>query len=115
MNAKAELSWVRVCRLEDLTDNLGICAKVGEHQVAIFKVKDVDGHALYAIDNHDPISKANVLSRGIVGDVKGHDVVASPIYKQHFDLRIGQCLEAEVKIPTYQVRENAGNVEVLME
>jgi nitrite reductase (NADH) small subunit len=34
-----------------------------------------------------------VLSRGIVGDLKGEVVVASPVYKQHFNLASGQCLE----------------------
>lgn len=48
---------------------------------------------LYALDNHDPFSGANVIGRGIVGDLGGELVVASPIYKQHFRLRDGQCLE----------------------
>ena len=43
--------------------------------------------------NLDPFSRANVLSRGIVGDLKGELVVASPVYKQHFSLRTGQCVE----------------------
>ena len=70
--------------------------------------------SLYAIDNHDPFSQANVLSRGIVGDLKGRDVVASPIYKHHFDLNTGECLEDDTKIPVYQIRENGGKVEVLL-
>ena len=68
----------------------------------------------YLIDNHDPFSKANVLSRGIVGDLKGHNVVASPIYKQHFCLETGKCLEEDTQIPVYKVRENAGKVEVFL-
>ncbi|MDH4573957.1 nitrite reductase (NAD(P)H) small subunit family protein [Salinicola acroporae] len=48
---------------------------------------------LYAVDNHDPFSGANVIGRGIVGDLNGELVVASPIYKQHFRLRDGLCLE----------------------
>jgi len=28
-----------------------------------------------------------------VGDLKGELVVASPVYKQHFSLSTGQCLE----------------------
>jgi nitrite reductase (NADH) small subunit len=115
MNAKAELAWVPVCELDDLLTNVGTCAKIADKQVAIFKIEDQGKTKLFAIDNHDPFSKANVLSRGIVGDLKGHNVVASPIYKQHFDLSTGQCLEEDTKIPVYQIRENAGKVEVFLE
>ena len=48
---------------------------------------------VHAIGNHDPASDANVLSRGIVGDIGGELVVASPMYKQHFSLLTGRCLE----------------------
>lgn len=43
----------------------------------------------------DPIGKAYVMSRGIVGDINGEMCVASPLYKQHFSLKSGQCLEDE--------------------
>jgi len=55
----------------------------------VFRVRD----AVFAIGNYDPASDANVLSRGIVGDIGGEIVVASPIYKQHFSLITGRCLE----------------------
>ena len=70
-----EPNWITVCPLADLTDSVGVCAKLGSAQIAVFLV---DGE-LYAIDNHDPFSEANVLSRGIVGDLNGELVVASPI------------------------------------
>lgn len=114
MNAKVELQWVTVCSASDLLPNLGVCARVGNKQVAIFKIAEQGKSTLYAIDNHDPFSDANVLSRGIVGDLKGRNVVASPIYKHHFDLATGECLEDDVKIPVYQVRENAGKVELFL-
>jgi nitrite reductase (NADH) small subunit len=38
-------------------------------------------------------------------------VVASPLYKQHFDLISGQCLEQpEVVIPVYGVKLQQGRV-----
>ncbi|HVL02606.1 MAG TPA: nitrite reductase small subunit NirD [Dongiaceae bacterium] len=114
MNAKVELQWVPVCNISDLLPNLGVCARIGTKQVAIFKIAEQGKTSLFAIDNHDPFSDANVLSRGIVGDLKGRNVVASPIYKQHFDLATGECLEEDVKIPVYQVRENAGRVELFV-
>jgi nitrite reductase (NADH) small subunit len=82
--------WVAVCRLEDIVPNTGVCALVGERQIAVFRLDD---DSVHAIDNHDPFSRANVLSRGIVGDLKGEVVVASPVYKQHFSLATGQCQE----------------------
>jgi nitrite reductase (NADH) small subunit len=94
--------WVAVCRLDDIVPNSGVCALVGARQVAVFRLDD---DSVYAIDNHDPFSRANVLSRGIVGDVKGELVVASPVYKQHFSLTSGKCLEdPEVRVLVYRVR-----------
>ncbi|MBI4203522.1 MAG: nitrite reductase small subunit NirD [Betaproteobacteria bacterium] len=95
-------SWTAVCRLRDIVPNTGVCALVGGRQVAVFRLDD---DRLYAIDNHDPFSRANVLSRGIVGDLKGELIVASPVYKHHFDLASGQCLEnPEVRVSVYPVR-----------
>jgi len=114
MNAKVELEWLPVCKLDDVLPNLGVCAKVADRQIAIFKVADTSGTQLFAIDNHDPFSEANVLSRGIVGDLKGQIVVASPVYKQHFDLATGQCLEDETRIQVYPVRAIDGQIEVML-
>ena len=105
--------WVPVCELGDLIPNVGVCAKINNKQVAIFLLNNADGSPeLYAIDNHDPKSNANVLSRGIVGDLKGHTVVASPIYKHHYDLKTGECLEENLNIPVYPVRIENGKIEV---
>ena len=82
--------WVAVCRLNEIVPNTGVCALVGGRQVAVFRLDD---DSVYAIENHDPFSRANVLSRGIVGDLKGELVVASPVYKHHFSLATGQCQE----------------------
>ena len=87
----------------------GVCALVAGEQVAVFRVED----NVYAVGNRDPFSGANVLSRGIVGDVKGELVVASPIYKQHFSLLTGSCLEdATVRIPVYAARVEDGFVHI---
>ena len=53
------------------------------------------GEEVFAVENYDPFSNANVMSRGLVGDLQGQIVVASPVYKQHFNLRTGRCLEDE--------------------
>lgn len=105
-------NWIVLCPLDDLTINDGVCALVGEDQVAVFRTGA--GDEVYAICNYDPIGKANVLSRGIVGDLQGKPVVASPLYKQHFCLQTGQCLEKEkVSVKTYPTRVVDGQVEIL--
>jgi nitrite reductase (NADH) small subunit len=94
--------WVAVCRLKDIVPNTGVCALVGERQIAVFRLDD---DSVYAIDNRDPFSRANVLARGIVGDLKGEVVVASPVYKQHFSLATGQCLEdPDVRLAVFPAR-----------
>ena len=104
--------WVDVCSLDDLVPERGVCALVGAHQVAVFRV---DGDQLFALSNFDPFSQAFVLSRGIVGSRGDRLKVASPIYKQSFDLRTGQCLDnADVAVPTFDVRVVDGRVQVAL-
>ena len=101
--------WFDVCAVEDIVPFTGVCALVEGRQVAVFRTAD----AVYALDNFDPFSKAMVLARGIVGDAKGVPKVASPVYKQAFDLRTGQCLDdPTVRVPTYAIRVVGGRVEV---
>ena len=109
--ATTDEGWVTACRLEDLIENMGCCALVKERQIALFLLSKSE--EIFAIDNFDPFSQSNVLSRGVVGDLSGSLVVASPIYKQHFNLASGQCLEDEsVKLTTYATRIVDGVVQV---
>jgi len=102
---------LRVCALEDIVPNAGVAALVDGEQVAIFRLDD---DSVHAIGNRDPFSGANVLSRGIVGDLNGELVVASPVYKQHFSLRTGRCIEdASVSVPIYRALVEKTDVFVL--
>lgn len=104
-------TWVDVCSLDAIAPNTGVCALVEGQQVAIFRVGREDD--VFAISNYDPFSQAFVLSRGIVGDRNGITKVASPIYKQNFNLITGHCLDDEmVSIPTYNARVVEGKVQV---
>tara|TARA_R110002111_G_scaffold52093_8_gene91019 strand:+ start:1328 stop:1681 length:354 start_codon:yes stop_codon:yes gene_type:complete len=104
-------NWETVCQLDDLIDDVGVCVLVNDKQVALFRLSGSE--TIYAISNYDPFSKVNVLSRGMTGDLNGHPVVASPIYKQHFNLINGQCLEDNsVFIPVYQVQVVGSMVQV---
>jgi len=100
---------VDVCALTDLTENAGTAALLGDVQIALFYVKRTE--QVFALDNYDPFSEANVLSRGIIGSIADDLVVASPIYKQHFKLETGQCVEDEqVCIAAYKVQIIDGRV-----
>ena len=104
-------SWDRVCQLDDITVGLGVCALVDGKQVAIFRPYNDD--QLFAIDNLDPFSGANVLSRGIICQHKDELWVASPLKKQRFRLTDGVCYEdQEMSVPSYKVRVIDNNVEV---
>lgn len=103
--------WLDICHIDDLQADSGVCALVKEQQVALFYI--VEEQVVYAIDNYDPFGKIHVLSRGLIGDIKGEIMVASPLYKQHFSLKTGQCFEDEtVKVPTYSARFKGDRVEV---
>jgi nitrite reductase (NADH) small subunit len=106
-----QAGWTDVCAVEDIVPDTGVCALLGERQVAIVRVGW--GEEVHALDNFDPVAKAFVLSRGIVGDSGGVLKIASPITKRAFDLRTGRCLDdASVSVPVFDVRVRAGRVEV---
>ena len=84
MSAAAEIEWVDVCAVDQVAMDRGLCALVGDRPIAVFRASP-DG-ALFALSNLDPFSGASVMSRGIVGSSGVIRKVASPMYKQSFDL-----------------------------
>lgn len=105
-NISAVSSATELCSIDDLVPNAGVCALIGERQIAVFYLPDLPdaSQQVFALDNFDPIGKASVLSRGITGDIDGRLVVASPLYKQHFDLCSGVCVEdASISVQTWPV------------
>ena len=99
--------WTKVCDLEDVLPGTGVCALVDGRQIAVFRVAD----EVYAVDNFDPASEANVMSRGLIGDLKGERVVASPIYKHHYSLTTGKCLEDDTRsVTVYRARVLDGRI-----
>ena len=82
--------WELVCRLNDLPVERGAAALVGGEQVALFRTHD---DRVHAVQQYDPYCGAHVMSRGIVGSRGDAPTVASPMYKQVFDLRTGDCLD----------------------
>ena len=115
-------AWTTVCNISDLVDNSGVCALVtvadsgeaaNDKQIAIFSLPE-QPEKVFAVDNYDPIGKANVLYRGITGCNQGEPMVASPLYKQQFSLKTGQCLQEEASITAYQARITAQDVQILL-
>lgn len=106
-------TWKSVCSEQDLVSNSGVVVWFEGAQVALFYLPNAEGRSLYAIDNHDPQSGANVIGRGLIGSIKGELVVASPIYKQHFRLQDGTCLESpQQHLRVWPVRLNDGQVQL---
>ncbi|MFD2166841.1 nitrite reductase small subunit NirD [Thalassotalea euphylliae] len=108
-------SWRTICNSDDLVLNAGVCALIEDlnKQIAIFNIPSTP-EQVFAIDNFDPIGKANVLYRGIVGCNQGEPVVASPLYKQQFSLKSGTCLQEEAQVGAYPVRIEEQAVQVLI-
>lgn len=104
--------WRVVCAASGLTAGRGVAALVAGQHVAVFLLAD---GALLAVDDVDPFSGASVLSRGLVGDVEGRPTVASPVYKQRFDLLTGRCLDdGAMSIQTWPARIRDERIEVAL-
>jgi nitrite reductase (NADH) small subunit len=118
MNAAGKIMnevWTTVCNEDDLVIGSGVCALLDQggkqEQVALFR-ETRDG-PVYAIANYDPVGDAYVLSRGIIGSIGTRIVVASPLYKQHFCLESGLCLEdPKVSVKAWSVRIESGKVQL---
>lgn len=93
-----------ICSLDDLVADSGVAALYEDQQLALFYLPGERDKQIHALGNFDPLGRANVLSRGIVGDIAGEPVVASPLYKHHFSLLTGRCIEnSDVSVPVYEV------------
>ncbi len=105
------MSWSGVGRFAALPVDRGVAALVGDHPVAVFRLADGE---VRAIDHVDPFTAAPVLARGIVASVGQRVVVTSPLHKQRFDLRTGQCLDdPDVHVRTWPVLVVDGNVVIV--
>jgi nitrite reductase (NADH) small subunit len=107
------LNWTAVCAVDEILPNTGVCARVDGRHVAVFRV---GADRFFAIDNVDPKSGASVLSRGLVGNLGEQIVVAAPLYKQHYDLATGACVEQpELSVARHRVRVDGATVVVALD
>nr|WP_024966538.1 nitrite reductase small subunit NirD [Pantoea sp. IMH] len=103
--------WHQICAVNAIIPGTGVCAKVGQHQIAIFRPREDDD--VFAISNIDPFAQASVLSRGIIAEHQQTLWVASPLKKQRFRLSDGLCMEDERRsVAAFPTRVKDGMVEV---
>ena len=115
-------SWVAVCTLRQLLPERGVAVLVGDEQIALFRVTgnragllDRPADTVHAVGHRDPFSGAHVMARGILGSAGDRDTVASPMYKQVFDLRTGECLtDPGVRLPVHRTLVLGGVVHVAL-
>jgi nitrite reductase (NADH) small subunit len=94
----------------ELPVDRAVCVLVEGEQVALVRTGEDE---VYAVGNFDPVGRAMVMSRGIVGCRRGRDIIVSPLHKQAYDLATGVCLDDEGQaLPVHAVRVLDGLVEV---
>lgn len=103
------MTWFDVIEYERLPIDRGVAAMVGSRPVAIFRLADGTVHA---IDHVDPFTGVGVLARGLVGSCGTAPTVASPLHKQRFDLRTGECLDGDGAVSCFPVEVRGGMVQV---
>ncbi|SLM99790.1 Nitrite reductase [NAD(P)H] small subunit [Brachybacterium faecium] len=117
-------AFVPICAASALTPERGTAALLPDGtQIAMFLLDD---GSVRAVQQHDPYSGANVLSRGLVGthlragegEEPGRLVptLSSPMYKQSWDLDTGEVLDAgggePLSIAVHDVVVRSGQVRV---
>ncbi|WP_371877011.1 nitrite reductase small subunit NirD [Microbulbifer sp. 2205BS26-8] len=107
--------WQPICQRSDLIRDSGVCAlwenmstykerkacTLSKKSIALFFLPG-QAQQLYAIDNWDPIAQAGIIARGILAEVEGELTIASPLFKHHFRLADGLCVEnSSIQLATY--------------
>jgi nitrite reductase (NADH) small subunit len=112
---RSENQWTEVCSVHDVQPDRGVAALVvtaeGTTPVAVFRLSAVGdtGDEWYGVGHVDPATGAPVMARGLVGSAGEPPVtvatVASPLHKQRYNLRTGQCLDDDsLRLDVFDVR-----------
>ncbi|MEM7142141.1 MAG: nitrite reductase small subunit NirD [Actinomycetota bacterium] len=107
--------WVEIADVEQVPVDRGVAALVGGVAVAIFRLRatDTEPESWFCIQHADPVTGSPVLARGLVGSRGDVPTVASPIYKERYDLRTGVGLDDPTQVlRTHEVRVAHGVVSV---
>jgi len=112
-------TFVDLCALDDLDPERGAGALLGGTQIAVFRLAD---GTVRAVQQRDPYSGANVMSRGLVGThrVTGDDgaerdvnTVTTPMLKQVWDVDTGDVIDGGADrrpLAVYEARVVDGRV-----
>ena len=97
--------FVKVAKLDDIPENLGLCVEIGDRKIGLFKH---DG-AVYAIDDICTHAHASLSE----GELMGEEV-ACPLHFATFNIRTGECTSppASEDVSTYPVRVIGEDVEI---
>ncbi|GAP56474.1 nitrite reductase small subunit NirD [Arthrobacter sp. 92] len=102
--------WHRVCALDELELAWGEAALIAGRQVALFRVAAGE---VFAVAHEDPATGAHVMARGILGSRGARQTIASPLHKEVYDLRTGECFGTPgLRLTTFGTRIVDGYVEV---
>ena len=100
---KEKITWLYACRTWDVPENDGVCVKLGNEQIALFRFTRRE--EWYATQNQCPHRMQMALSRGMIGSHNDEPKVACPFHKKTFSLITGECLNGEeCSIKTYPVK-----------
>ncbi|KAJ3206491.1 hypothetical protein HDU67_008148, partial [Dinochytrium kinnereticum] len=110
------MRWVCVGKVEEFGVDMGGAVKIGDVQVAVFRVSGVEGERWYATQNMCPHKRAFILSTSIVGTTGSVPKIACPNHKKNFSLDTGRCIDSATSpyaLATFMVRIVDGGVEIL--
>src|SRR5699024_6912114 len=117
-------TMIDICALEQLSPERGAAALIGDTQVAVFRLAD---DTMRAVQQKDPYSGVNLLSRGLVGSHElegeqageGVPTIASPMYKQARNLDTGEVLDsgggAKLPVAVFDAEVRDGRVRIASE
>lgn len=77
--------WKDICKIDDILPETGVCALLGDEQVAIFRPYHSD--QVFAISNIDPFFESSVLSRGLIAEHQWRAVGRQSAEKAAFSLK----------------------------
>ncbi|KAJ3333196.1 hypothetical protein HDU76_010670 [Blyttiomyces sp. JEL0837] len=108
------MSWVDVGSADDFPLNSGVAVKVGDVQVAVFRVVNASGsEKWYATQNMCPHKRAFVLSSSIIGTFTSSTSelvpkIACPNHKKGFSLETGACVSSNepYALATFDIRRS---------
>lgn len=104
--------WQIICSIDDLVPGSGVAVWLNGCSAALFWLPDQEP-GLYVLAHHDPLSGAEVLAHGLLCESGGVWSVASPLYKHHYRLTDGVCLEQpDITLQTWPVRLEDQQVQI---